>query len=93
MNKEQYLKWIKARNPNPAKWVHKACVEADNLIRDTTLSNFERYLKVSRIEPQSLREFIYNMACAHFGSIDVDSLMIELEMYPDWMEKARGTEQ
>ncbi len=85
MTKEQYIEWKRTRHSDPALWHYDDCRNADAIIRRTTLDNFKRYLDTSRIEPQKLRALIYHHVEMHFGSAEVDDLMMELRFYPDWM--------
>ncbi len=80
---EQYIQWKKTRGPETT-WTHEDCRAADNLIRTTALRAFHQRLK-TEVENKSLRNFIFVIVAAHFGSADVHDLFMELNLYPDWI--------
>lgn len=60
----------------------------DGWIKEYTLSKFfcsDHYKKMSA----PLKLFIMPLVRAHFGSVEVDTLMTELKCYPEWMLNAK----
>lgn len=86
MTKQQYLKWLKTRPADPAEWDHKDCAEADALIRRETLRTFEAKVRHLPI-PAVLKEWLVCSTGAHFGSVEVDDVLTNLDCYPKWMER------
>lgn len=84
MTKERYVAWVKNRSPDPADWDYNTCVKADSLIKEVALQNFEGFLNNFKL-PNSVKSLYMYFVSFHFGSGDVDDVMIELGVYPDWM--------
>jgi hypothetical protein len=82
MTPEQYTNWKKTRSKDPADWNRDLCYAADALIRKTALEVFE--VRIKKL-PIALRSFLRSTAYAHFGSVEVNTMLTKLKCYPDWM--------
>ncbi len=83
--KEQYLDWVKRRG-DARDWKYYECVAADRCIKQHTLANFRTKLNVLNI-PEVLKWYLFDMVYNQFGTTEVDSLMIQLDCYPYWMDR------
>lgn len=86
MNKKEYLQWLKDRPKDPADWNLADAIAADELIKQTALKNFKQRLKVV---PIPFRAYLYDCVKNHMGYGEVDSLLMELDCYPSWIEKGK----
>lgn len=84
MTKAEYLALSKI---NFSEWTFQQCREADALIKQETLKKVEQQLPHLIREPQ-VRQFTYDMIRCHFGSVEVDQLLMHLKSYPEWMHGA-----
>lgn len=80
MTKDEYLAW-KASRGEPGTWNLDKCRAADELVEKTALANLEQSL--AHI-PYRTREFVLLMARCHYGSVEVDAYLTELNCYPEW---------
>lgn len=80
--KAEYLAWLARRSTQPHEWDRDDCINADNHIEHATLLELEHKLRGTKEE---LRVFVVGMARAHFGSAEVDELMVALGCYPSYM--------
>lgn len=86
--KEQYLDWLQRRGES-GTWALADCSAADRHIKVETLKNFDEKLKAWSI-PQSAKDWIKLSVDAHFGSVEVDDMLTQLNCYPTWMERPNG---
>lgn len=87
MSKNQYLAWLKSRG-EIGTWDHTACRAADALVKREAMRNFRIYC--NKHLPKEVRDWVWSVANAHFGSVDVDDMLTALKMYPDWIESNPG---
>lgn len=87
--KEQYLAWLKKRPSEPAEWSIDDCHKADRLIEREAMAALRTQIAL-HVRTPALRQFVEFMAQAHFGSVEVDELLMSLECYPDWMDRGRA---
>jgi hypothetical protein len=84
MTPQQYQEWIKTRGES-GTWGHDMCVQADALIRETTLTNAGNWL--DEYTPPKVAEYMKLMLKHHYGSGETDEFLQSINAYPDWMEK------
>ena len=82
MTKNEYIVWTETRSLNPAEWDRKACIEADLLIKQEALKELARQMASY---PNSIKNYVNLMARCHYGSVETDQFLLELNCYPDWM--------
>lgn len=85
MSKQQYLAWLRTRG-EPGTWDLNKCRAADALIKREAVRAAERKLKAC-ISNHDVWLFTMSMIISHFGSVEVDDLMMKLDAYPEWMDK------
>lgn len=59
--------------------------ECDRYIREYALTQFNRHLN-NIGTTSAMRNFIYTMVRCHYGSVEVDELLVSLSCYPTWMQ-------
>lgn len=83
MTKAQYLAWLENRGET-GTWKYADCIAADQLIKQEALKAFEKYLENI---PTPLAVLLRTVVNSHFGSVEVDHTLMELNCYPSWMER------
>lgn len=83
MTKAAYLRWLDTRG-EVGQWKIEKCRAADTLVKQEALKGLAKYLRKQKLDPK-LEAFIYDVANAHFGSVDVDILLTHLRCYPEWL--------
>lgn len=83
MSKEEYLQWLQTRG-EAGTWDLGDCHAADRLIKHEAVEAFKKHLKGL---PKPIADLALCMVEAHFGSVEVDSALIGLNCYPEWMER------
>ena len=68
---------------NVEEYTHEELSETDRWVKDHTLSKLS-YL-IRDIKPRELREWIMTCARVHYGSVETDRMLTELECYPRWL--------
>ena len=65
-----------------SKLTLEECRQLDLYVKTETLKNFKQKLSVL-VNDKKLRAWIFDIASAHFGSVDVDDLMTHLKCHCD----------
>ena len=60
------------------------CQALDRFIRIFALHQFKNKVEAMRA-PVVLKDFIIDMVKLHYGSVEVDRLLVDLKCYPEWM--------
>ncbi len=79
MTKEEYLR-IKNLPISSVTWEQMR--EGEKLIQDTTISSAKKL--VDDCCPKPLAKFLVRMLKEFYGTVEVDELLMELKLYPDW---------
>lgn len=80
-NEQDYRRWKAERPADAGDWKIEDCRSADELIKQVTLNEFAKELDMK----SEVGKFTYKMVDYHFGSAEVDELLVKLKCYPDWM--------
>jgi hypothetical protein len=85
MSKKQYLELLKKPFD---QWTLAECHEADRLIKQTALAEFDKKVQPFQMEPIA-KQFLLDMARCHFGCVEVDQMLTQLDCYPEWLQLRR----
>ena len=76
----------KAREISRAKdlsvYTREQCVACDRWIEDFAMRKLR--LRLRKL-PNPIKNYVQLMARCHFGSLETDDFLTELECYPDWL--------
>jgi hypothetical protein len=84
MTPEEYKTWKATRGDNASKWDMRDCIKADALIKQVTLDNYAKWVGGLKLGPDAT-EYLNSTMRLHFGSVEADAALMELNLYPEWM--------
>ena len=84
MTKAEYLEFLKV--PVGQRDLGK-CHEADALIKRLAIEEFKKHLVGI---PEPIARLARDMVHYHYGSIEVDDVLMELKCYPEWIDGEKG---
>ena len=63
-----------------SEWTYKDCVEVDQVVKESALSNLEGKLKAQDV-PDNIIDFVIDMSKYSYGSVQVDEFLMKMEAY------------
>jgi hypothetical protein len=64
---------------------HDQAVECDKFVRQYTLHKLKGKVNAMRA-PVVAKDFLVDMVNFHYGSVEVDQLLVRLDCYPPWIK-------
>lgn len=73
-----------SKSPDLSQYTHDELQRADLFIKNYALTKLAQKMTNLNV-PKELGIYISLMACAHYGSMETDNLLMTNQCYPEWL--------